>query len=284
MNRHIIKIFSIFLFYLLISPGCPFVFNASAEDLSPDMKRIMKQGKIVVAMYYEDIPPFIMHDRQGNLFGYDIDLANDLGKRMGVKIEFNRKAKTFDEVVEIVANRKADIAITVLSRTLERAIKVGFSRPYVLLHQALLINRLKVAKLKIEKDPVNGLNHKDAKIGVIEGSSYVGFAKQDFPMSTIIPYRTWDEVMKDVLEGKIHAGLYDEIEINNWRHAHPGAMIYIQPVIINDRVDPIAIAMHWEDTHLRSIINLYTKIIKKNGMIERLRKTYLIGDAWRDRL
>lgn len=284
MNRHIIKIFSIFLFYLLISPGCPFVFNASAEDLSPDMKRIMKQGKIVVAMYYEDIPPFIMHDRQGNLFGYDIDLANDLGKRMGVKIEFNRKAKTFDEVVEIVANRKADIAITVLSRTLERAIKVGFSRPYVLLHQALLINRLKVAQLKIEKDPVNGLNHKDAKIGVIEGSSYVGFAKQDFPMSTIIPYRTWDEVMKDVLEGKIHAGLYDEIEINNWRHAHPGAMIYIQPVIINDRVDPIAIAMHWEDTHLRSIINLYTKIIKKNGMIERLRKTYLIGDAWRDRL
>lgn len=279
-----IKIFSIFLFYLLISLGCPFIFNVSAGDLSPDMKRIIKQGKIVVAMYYEDIPPFIMHDKQGNLFGYDIDLANDLGKRMGVEIEFNRKAKTFDEVVEIVANRKADIALTVLSRTLERAIKVGYSRPYVLLHQALLINRLKAAQLKIETDPVKGLNHKDAKIGVVEGSSYVGFAKQNFPMALIIHYRTWDEVMKDVLEGKVHAGLYDEIEIENWRHSNPGAMIYIQSVIIKDRVDPIAIAMHWEDTHLRSWINLHLETIKKNGLLEKLRKTYLIGDTWRDRL
>lgn len=248
------------------------------------MERIIKKKKLVVAIYYEDIPPFIMHDKDGNLFGFDIDLINDLGKRMGVKIELNRKSKTFDNVVEMVENREADLAVTVLSRTLKRALRVGYSKPYVLLHQAMLINRLKTAQLKIEKDPVKGLNHKNAKIGVVDGSSYVGFAKQNFPMSMIIHYKTWDTVMKDVLEGKVHAGLYDEIEIENWRHSNPGAMIYVQSVIIKDKVDPIAIAMHWEDTHLRSWINLYLKTIKKNGMLKKLRKTYLTGDAWRDRL
>ena len=118
-----------------------FAGTANSESMPSDMQRILNNGKLVVAMYFEDVPPFFMTSKNGSLFGFEVDLANDIAKKLGVKVEFNRSAQTFDGLVDMVTEGKADIAISMLSNTLSRARRVRFSEPYITLHQSFLFNR-----------------------------------------------------------------------------------------------------------------------------------------------
>src|SRR5262245_39891676 len=96
------------------------------------------------------MPPFFMQDATGQLTGYDIALARDIAKHLGVKIIFNREATTVDDLIDQVATGQADIAISFLSRTLHRAMKVNFTEPYLQVKKTLLVNRLQIAQLDWE--------------------------------------------------------------------------------------------------------------------------------------
>lgn len=254
---------------------------AYAEQLPSDMQRIRSNGKLVVAMYFEDVPPFFMHAKNGSFFGFEVELATDIAERLGVKVEFNRSAKTFDELINLVTEKKADIAVSMVSNTLARAMRVRFTDPYIVLHQSLLINRLKIAQAKGNETDVNAiLNKKGVEIGVIEGTSYVAFAKKDYPNATIIPYKDWASVVKDVLSAKIFAVLYDEIEIRNWHKKNPEGALYVQTVIMENKEDTIAIAVNPEDEQLWVWLNLYLKQIKTDGTDKRLVGTYFQSEEW----
>jgi ABC-type amino acid transport substrate-binding protein len=259
---------------------CPFL--TAGEDYPPDIQRILERGKIIVAMYNEDVAPFFMHDREGNFFGFDVELARDIADNLDVDIEFNREAPTFDAVVDQVFRKKADVAVSMLSGTLERAKKVRFTDSYIILHQALLINRLQLARRKRKiKDPVRLLNHPGTRIGEIKGTSYVGFAMEDFPRAEHVHFDSWDDMVAAVLKGDIMALLYDEIEIQNWHHDNPEAALYLQTIIRKDRKDPLAIAVHWKDAQLQSWLNQYLNKIRLNGMMDRLVQKYIVSEKWR---
>jgi len=269
-----------FLLVILVSA---FLFSESvqSENMPPDMQRIITNGKLVVAMYFEDVPPFFMHSKSGDFFGFEVDLATDIAQRLGVSVEFNRDAKTFDEIVDMVAERKADIAISMLSNTLNRAKRVRFSEPYITLHQSLLINRLKIAQFKGGETEIDKiLNREGIEIGVIEGTSYVAFAHKDYPKATIIPYKDWQSVVRDVLSAKIFAVLYDEIEIRNWHKMNPDGALYVQTVIMDNKEDTIAFAVNPEDEQFWVWLNLYLKQIKSDGTNNRLINKYFQGEQW----
>ena len=92
--------------------------------LAPEFARIIERGELVVAVLGVDQPPFF-EERFGQLTGLDITLAGDIAKKLGVKVRFNRDAKTFDDVVSLLAKGQADLAVSKLSRTLPRAQEIG---------------------------------------------------------------------------------------------------------------------------------------------------------------
>lgn len=270
--------FPVFTLIWIIFIGIVFPSNLKCQNLPEDMKRIFEKKKIIVAMYYEDVPPFFMHDKKGNFSGIDVELSKDIAKRLGVEVEFNRSAKTFDGIIEILMNREADVAISMLSKTLQRAIKVKFSDPYIILHQALLINRLKIAQQRRGNNPQIYLNHDSVKIGVIKGTSYVDYVKEDFPEAEHILFSDWNVAIQNVLDGNIFATLYDEIEVKKWLEIHPEGNLYLQSVFIKNKIDPIAFAVHYENLHFLSWLNAYLEKAKSNGTIDRLFETYLNGE------
>jgi len=258
-----------------------FATHAVAGNIAPDIEKILKKRKITVAMHCEDTPPFFMRSKRGFFYGFDVELAQDIARRMGVELEFNRSASSFDEVVELIVRRKADVAISMLSRTLSRAKLVSFTDSYIVLHRALLINRIILAKQKMEYEGLlRILNNSGIKIGVIEGTSYVDFAKQDFPKALILLYKDWSSVIKDVLEGKITAVFYDDLEIKEFNRKNPDSALYLQTVIMKDKKDPLSLAVHWEDAHLLSWLNLYLQTIREDGTYDRLFKKYIESEQW----
>ena len=257
---------------------------SAAGDNPPDMERIISRGKIIVAMHSEDTPPFFMHDKRGDFNGFDVEMARDIAGKLEVELEFNRDANSFDEVVELVNSKKADVAISMLSNTLRRARSVKFTESYITLKRMLLINRLMLAgRGKDDSDPLEAFNNPETGIGVITGTSYVAFVSEDFPKARIIQYNDWDSLINSVLNGKIMALFYDDLEIKNWIRSNPENALYLQTSVMENKKDHLSLAVHWKDTHLLSWLNNYLRAFTEGDLYDRLVQKYIESEEWRDR-
>jgi len=259
-----------------LSLGC---FASQAENPPPDIQAILTRGKLVVAILNSDIPPFVVK-RAEVLDGYDIAIAKDIADKLGVELSFNREAKTFDAVVEQVANHQADMAISLLSRTLPRALKVNFSQPYLLLHQALLVNRIKAIQLKLLENPTQVLNDPKSSIAVLQNSAYMTFAKNHYPKAKLLAYENLDQAMLDVKDGKILTVLFDEIQIQQWLNHHADANLYVEMLVLTKQIDPIAIALPWQSTHLLRWVDTYLQALNEDEQGKQLRQHYLKDNKW----
>jgi ABC-type amino acid transport substrate-binding protein len=262
-------IVSIFLPLLLLS------VQAEAQEYPPDIQRIMDRGKLIVAMYVNDIPPFYMHDEKGKFYGLDVELSTDIAEKLGVEVEFKRDYKTFSEIVEGIVRHEADVAVTLLSRTLDRAKKVRFTRPYIILRQGLLISRIRMAQRERQLTLMEILNHPGSEIGVKAGTSYIAFAKQLFPTAKIREYPEWDpDIIAAVLKGEVIAAFHDEIEIKKVVIGKPETALHLQTVVLKDTEDPIAMAVPWDSTHLHSWLELYLETVHPDWTTDKLLKKY----------
>ncbi|MEM9486775.1 MAG: ABC transporter substrate-binding protein, partial [Cyanobacteria bacterium P01_F01_bin.116] len=226
-------------------------------EMSPDIQRILDRGTLIVALLGTDNPPFFMGETN-ELEGLDIKIAQGLADALGVDLEFNRSANTFNEVVDKVYQLEADIAISKLSRTLSRARRVRFSRPYVTMRQGLLANRLQLAAQKNQGSQlIEAIRNFNGNVGVIEGSSYVGFLQQKFPEATIKEYPTWDDIVDAVVNGNIQAAYRDELEVKKVVLKNPDAALRLQTIALTDTQDQIAMAMPWDSQHLQDFVNQY---------------------------
>ncbi len=235
---------------------------ASSVPFPADIQGIKDRGKLVVAMFHQDRPPFFFINAQGQLEGLDVEMAVDIARWLGVAVEFNRESCSFDAVVDLVASGQADIAISKLSITIPRALRVAYTEPYLVFHHALLINRLQLATLRAKsqgKSIMELLQAAPLKIGVRGASAWVGYAAQLIPNAQVVVYENMEELVNATARGDIMAMIYDEYEIKKFMTGHPGLNIDLQLLVLDHHVDPIGIAVPAEDQHLLAWLNFYLK-------------------------
>jgi polar amino acid transport system substrate-binding protein len=233
------------------------IVPASAQTYPPDIRRIKDRGEFLVAMTATDQPPFYYVNREGKLSGLDVEIATKIGEELGVRVTFNREAPSFGDLIPMVASGRVDAAISKLSRTTARAQLVSFSNPYITFHQALILNRLELARrAPTNEDVAELVKNLTGRVGVIANSSYVGYASRYFPNATVVQYPAWEQVVEAVFSGEILAGYRDEMEIKKIIRSRPDASLRAKTVVLQDTRDDIAIAVAWQSTHLLSFINL----------------------------
>ena len=220
----------------------------------PDLVGIAERGKLIVAMTSFDNAPFYSV-KDGHLEGIDVDLGHEIADALGVEVEFDRTAETFNDVVAKVKNGEADIAISKISRTNSRAMVVAFSTPYVRLKNALMFNRLRLAQKSQGQELGDYVRNFDGNLGVIEKSSFANFAKIRFPKANIVPFKTWAEVVDATISGDVDAAYRDEFEVRRIAEDRPETSISLRTVTISDARDSIAVAAPWNAPRLLAIIN-----------------------------
>ncbi|WP_338552754.1 ABC transporter substrate-binding protein [Paenibacillus sp. KS-LC4] len=231
-----------------------------------DIRDILSRGKLRVALYQEDRYPFFYADDQGVLRGSDVELANDIALKLGVQAEFIRTAASFNEVITQVSNGEADIGVSKLSMTLERAKRVLFSDAYLNLKQALLINRLQLAAIGEkgdDSDPLALIQERGERIGIVAGTSYAGFARELFPNQNQAGYSTSAQLFDGVRQGDVLAAVYDAFEISRYLKKYPSYSLQLQFVQLDDHDDDIAIAVDPQRYHLHQWVNTYLHMEKK---------------------
>lgn len=224
--------------------------------LAPEFARIVTRGELVVAMLGVDQPPFF-ETRNGRLQGIDVDIADELAAKLGVKVRFNRDAKTFDGVVSELANGDADLAVSKLSRTLARAELISFSTPYVRLHRALLLNRLNFAQVAHGRPAPEVIRGYDSTIGVVMNSSYSQYVKTNFPNAKVKAYPSWDALLGGLDKGEVTAAYRDEFEVKHVLKSDPTASLKLRVVTLDDLDDPIAIGVNVSTPALLAFVNQF---------------------------
>ncbi len=252
---------------------------ASPCDRLPptDLRRICDRGRLRVARYGGQRPPFFFQGEDDDWLGFDVDLARDIARRLGVEVE-EKLAASFDEVVDLVAEGSADLAVSKLSITLERSQRVRFSKPYMTVYQTLLINRLAAPK---QEDPFEFLDQAAMRVGALEGSSYIGYARSEFPAAKVQPHTDFARMLLDVTENRLDAALVDSARANTWRRDNPERLIQVRAFVARDRKDQLAFAVSWQDTHLLAWLDLYLDSIRDDGAADRLYGKWFIEPVGR---
>lgn len=247
------------------------VAQPAAPAQAPDMKRILDRGSLLVAAAGFEAPPFVATGANGKPEGTDIDLATGMATALRVGITFDRRARSFNELIDIVVRHEADLAISKLSATLDRATRVRFSRPYLVLQHALLLNRLRFAQIAKGRDPIEVVRGSDASVGVVSGTAYVEYARRLLPNAKLREYPRWAPDLVDaLLRGDVVAAYRDELEVKRALAERPEAPLQLRPAVLTDTRDPIGVAVPWDSTQLLAWVDFYLETQVKPLSVEQL--------------
>jgi ABC-type amino acid transport substrate-binding protein len=223
-----------------------------------EMRDIFERGYVIFAMTAADQKPFFYREeKSGELIGVDVEIGYEIASRLGVRAVFNRDAESFDGVVMKIVNKEADIALSKLSRTLRRSELALYTDPYIVFRQALLINRLELAKITSEDKLPYLIRNFEGRLGVIKNSSYVDYARTNFPNAQLETYDTWERTVDALFSGETLAVYRDEGEILIINTIRADASILMKPVFINDKRDPIAMAVAFDAPLLKEWLNVF---------------------------
>ena len=159
------------------------------------LAKVFSEGvlRIGVSVY----EPWVMKDKDGQLYGYEIQVAEQLANDLGVKAEFH--AVEWGDLISALSENKIDIIISGMAITPQRALQVNFSQPYG--HFGIDL----AANIENTKDisALEGLNSPEITIGVVEGSVSEKIAKKVFDKASTKLFKNIEEVNQEILDGEI---------------------------------------------------------------------------------
>ena len=102
--------------------------NNSNNANESSVTAIKKRGVLRVAVF-GDLPPYGWVDDHGNRLGYDVRLARQMAKDLGVNVKFIQV--NANNRVDTLNSNKADIVLANFTETPERKQVVDFAKPYM---------------------------------------------------------------------------------------------------------------------------------------------------------
>ena len=239
--------------------------TARAQEPQPfaDIQRILDAGVLRVAVLAKDAPPMIMTDPQDGLTGSEPDLARDMAQKLGVDVVFVRRADTYDGVVDMIARKEADIAVSYLTGGVQRALYVLFSQPYIQQSGRLFFNRAQFAQLRRDYgiDNLTTLNTlppaAKVVVGVESGSVYQTILKRDLPGVKVKAFDDLPEIVNAVKDGAIFAGIHGSLQTHYFIRSHPATAIYVAVDSDVRLPSDIRIAVRSDSPNLLRWIDIY---------------------------
>ena len=209
-------------------------------------------------------PPFETIDNNGNAVGISVDMAEELGKFLGKKVEIIDTP--FGSLIPALETNKIDIIIASMSITEERAKKINFSDPYFYFSLVTLVNKESNINNKKELFEREGLRFVGPKSFV---ALSIPAEKANKPI-----LREFDDKSSAVLEvvqGKADAFIVDPISASEFNQIYPNQTDIIWEPIMQS---PIGMGVRKTDTELLNKLNDFIKNLENNGVYEKLAEKY----------
>lgn len=227
---------------------------------------IKSKGKLVVGTS-ADYPPYEFHaikDGKDEIVGFDIDIAKEVAKDLGVELEV--KDMDFDGLLVALQAGKVDMVFAGMTPTDERKENADFSDIYYTATHRFILRSGEEGSVKSFDDL------KDKKIGVQKGSIQEGIAKDNFDVANIKSLAKVTDLVLDLKNNKVDAILIEEgvAKINCDKNKD----IAVSDFVVKDEDGGAAIALKKGSTELQTEVNKTISKLKEEDKI-----TKFVSDA-----
>lgn len=243
-----------FLFGILL---VVIVFSFGESELSAQEEqefRVALTGKF---------PPFSYYDENGELTGFDVDVANAIADRIGRNLKIT--ATEWDGIMAGLLADKYDAIISSMAITPERARVVNFSTPYYKSGAQLFINRENPSHVYA----INECNGK--KIAVVLGETYQLYLDEKYPNIEVVTLKSSIEIF-ELLQANRITGFVSDLLVGSWQiksadrpFVPVGELLY---------AENIAIPVRKEDTALLEQINNALAAMRNDGSMQEIHNKY----------
>lgn len=184
---------------------------ASAAGILED---IQKRGTLRVGM--ATFVPWAMRDKDGNLIGFEIDVATKVAEDMGVKIEFVPTA--WSGIIPALIAKKFDVIIGGMSITPQRNLTVNFTTPYAHSGQQMAASTELAGSFKTRAD----FNSPKVTIACRRGATPCNAAQKMFPKAQLRRFDDDAQAFQELVNGNAHAMISSAPKPRFWSEAYPG--------------------------------------------------------------
>ncbi|MCK4942489.1 MAG: transporter substrate-binding domain-containing protein [Candidatus Aminicenantes bacterium] len=178
--------------------------ETKADKAVSKLDQIKKAGKLVVGTS-PDYPPYEFHllnDRQGEIVGLDVDIAKEIARELGVKLEL--KNIIFHKLFEVLNQDQVDMVIAGLAPSVGRRQLVDFSDVYYQAIQNMLIRSL-------DSEIITSLiDLRGKKVGTQKGSIQEDLSQKQILGAEFITKDTVNELISDLKNKKIDAAILEK--------------------------------------------------------------------------
>ncbi|MBD8498574.1 amino acid ABC transporter substrate-binding protein [Paenibacillus arenosi] len=179
------------------------------------LAQIKASGKIRIGTE-GTYPPFTFHDANGKLTGFDVELAEEIAKRLGVTPEFH-EAK-WDGMFAGLDSGRFDIVVNQVSINDDRKKKYDFSDPYSV-SKAVLIVHEETTDIKVLSDI------KGKKAGQSLTSNLTEIAKENG--AEIVQTDGFNQAIELLVSKRIDVTINDGLSFLDFKKHRPDAKVKV---------------------------------------------------------
>lgn len=235
------------------------------------LEAIKQEGKLVAGTS-ADYPPFESVDENGNMVGFDIDLINEIGKRMGVEVEI--QDMPFDSLIAGVQEGKIDLSIAAFNYTEERDKTVDFTDAYYYAEDGFLVAEDFAGEITAPEDAAQ------YKVGVQTGATADSWATENLldaglmSEENLFRYERMDQAALDVKAGRIDILITDYIPAQALAGELGGLKVVYHAEI---STGPVNIIVPEGDVELTNALNEIIADLLEEGFIDELAERHIGG-------
>ena len=212
-------------------------------------------SKIVIGLD-DNFPPMGFRDDKGQLVGFDIDLAREAAKRLGVEVEF--KPIDWNAKEAELNGQRVDVLWNGLTITDERKKNIAFTAPYMENHQIIVVKG--DSPIKTKADLAGKL------VGVQDGSSAVdAIGKDEATAKSFKDLKKYGDnvtALMDLTTGRVEAVVLDEVVGRYYTAKKPGEYVVLED---NFGTEDYGVGLRKEDTELHARIDKALADMKQDG-------------------
>ncbi|MDD6387416.1 amino acid ABC transporter substrate-binding protein [Lactobacillus equicursoris] len=252
------------LFCLTLTAACS---NLTKRANTTDTwVKIKKRGTLVIGLD-DTFVPMGFREKNGQLVGYDIDLAKAVCKKLGLKADFQTIDWSMKETE--LRNGTIDALWNGYSVTASRKKKVAFSRSYLENRQVLVVKKSSGIKTFSQMQ--------GKSVGVQSGSTaqiWLEGKQKALPYKDSVLYDTIPSAFLDLNAGRIQGILLDETYAEYYIQHEADSASYKE--IINQDVptDLFAVGLRKGDKTLRKKINQALADLQKSGELAKINQKW----------
>lgn len=250
MKKLILAFLSIMLVAILVA-GC----GGSDNKPKDAPKETAKAKKIVIGLD-DNFPPMGFRDKDGKLTGFDIEMAQEAAKRMGVEAEF--KPIDWASKEAELTSKRVDMLWNGLTITEKRKEVIAFTNPYMENRQVVIVKA---------DSPIKKLADLSGKtVGTQDGSTSIDALEKNPDLlksfKDLKKYGDFIATLLDLDSGRLDAVVIDEIVGRYYTAMKPGQYVVLEE---NLGTEEFGVGLRKEDKELLQNLQKAFDEMKKDG-------------------